>query len=493
MRIRFAFLVAVMCLFTVSSGQSAVFRVTTAEELQAALSQAQSNGETDTILVAAGTIVLSQELAHSPYQVPGHLTLAGEGAGLAIIDGGATAYGIRLDMSYGGGDVAVQGLTFHGSYLKVKTYSSGITVETSEFLGSVGTGLRAESTIGRITVRGNSFRDNGAGGLWYSSNMGGVTIERNDFLNNRGADGGGVSGGRNTSVFVSNNTFIGNSAGRCGGIALATRATAWLNGNVFLDNTAQMQGGGACVSAGALVIANNTFTDNEAEEGGGLFVGAGGGSIDNNIVWGNTASTGIDVFIVGDGSGLYFRNNNAPRVTTSVSPALLTRAANFSADPRLVDAGKGNLHLSSASTCIDRGLPRTDLKLDLDREPRIRDGNRDGKSVIDVGADEYFSCRTLTLIAPNGGESLLPGERYLATWGAPPGAAHYSVQVSYNGGATYNEIASGLTTTQFEWRVPHLAATANNCRMRVISYTSSGAALSRDTSNSRFTIRGSLF
>jgi hypothetical protein len=80
---------------------------------------------------------------------------------------------------------------------------------------------------------------------------------------------------------------------------------------------------------------------------------------------------------------------------------------NINSRPLFVDFANGDYHLQLASLCIDAGdneaLPSdtTDLDgdgntaelipWDLDTNPRISDGDKDGNSVVDMGAYEFIS------------------------------------------------------------------------------------------------------
>ena len=52
----------------------------------------------------------------------------------------------------------------------------------------------------------------------------------------------------------------------------------------------------------------------------------------------------------------------------------------------------GDFHLKAPSPCIDTGMNAAPEipAVDFDGTPRIRDGNRDGTAVVDMGAVEFF-------------------------------------------------------------------------------------------------------
>ncbi len=57
-----------------------------------------------------------------------------------------------------------------------------------------------------------------------------------------------------------------------------------------------------------------------------------------------------------------------------------------------MDANADNFHLKRQSPCIDKGKPNsTDSnELDIDGETRVLDGDSNGTSIVDIGADEFY-------------------------------------------------------------------------------------------------------
>jgi hypothetical protein len=101
---------------------------------------------------------------------------------------------------------------------------------------------------------------------------------------------------------------------------------------------------------------------------------------------------------------------------------------------------------------------------------------------------------TVTVTAPNGGETLLVGQAFDITWTAsdPNGDAtiqKFDVQLSTNGGTNFNlTIAPNVagTARKFTWTVP-IGFNTTQGRVRVIA-TDSGGATAQDDSNANFTI-----
>jgi hypothetical protein len=479
-----------------------VFTVTTAPEFQTALTDAQSNGQDDTINVAAGTYTLAATLTYNPSENYS-LTIVGSGADQTILNGGGSVriLLITTPVDDSNAHIAIRGITFQnanagdGGALYVRVTSANITVEDSEFSGNSATGFgagaylysqAATTTItnttfsnnstsssrgggcycsGRITsltnstfsnnsvdgrgggiyidnvletatltnstFNGNSASNSGGGayidaipngviiatnntfsgnfsgsyggGAYATSDFESLTFTNNTFSNNSANNGGGlyVSPGRGTGT-VTNNGFTDNSADYGGGIYVWVHTlTTTLTNNVFNKNTAAVYGGGAYTylnSLGTLNLANNTLSGNStAGDAGGLYVhlreSTNTANIYNNIIWGNTAiGVTADLYvnddgdISGTGAQVNYYCNDCGEFDILDGDNLL-HANNINQDPLLTV----DFHLQAGSPCIDAGengapgIPPTDFEGDN----RTIDGNGDGSSVADMGADEY--------------------------------------------------------------------------------------------------------
>ncbi len=307
--------------------------------------------------------------------------------------------------------------------LRVETNAAPITVENCAFSNndagvSDGGGAQTYSSSGAITLTNNTFSGNSAGsggGVYAQSSSGAVLFTNNTFSNNTTtSEGAGTyidcnSGG----VILTNNTFNGNSAGWEGGGAsiYPSDGAATLTNNIFSGNTSVNFGGGAYVHTGGAMVrlTNNTFTGtNTAVSGGGLYVAlylnTATGNIYNNLIRGNTAtSAGGDIYVdddpnnTGTPATVNLFNNDYTQFAIKVGTSL-SQANNIDQPPLL----NGDFHLQAGSPCIDAGdngapsIPPTDFEGDN----RTIDGNGNGSSVADMGADEYNPSPTL---APTGG------------------------------------------------------------------------------------------
>jgi hypothetical protein len=130
---------------------------------------------------------------------------------------------------------------------------------------------------------------------------------------------------------------------------------------------------------------------------------------------------------------------------------------------------------------------------------RIRISCRDTSD--GVGSDisnSNFTIRDLTapvvtVISPNGGESLISGSNYQITWTATDNVTVtlYRIEYSIDGGSNWLSVTNWTAGNPgtYSWAVPSTLST--NCRVKVSSRDSSGN-LGSDNSDSSFTIRDAV-
>ena len=333
MRTRRTSLVFAVLLFGSALAEPAVFQVTSVAELEAALTTARTNGEGDTLVVHAGTYLvtsLSYQPAAGEDNFP--LLIEGDGALVTVLDFGGS-----------------------GNF-------------------SIATNSLADDTNRQVTLRGLTFQNgNGCegGGLEVRVNAAGSTLERNVFRDNSSCDGnGGGASVRSVSgaITVAGNLFTGN----------------------FHDTTGY-DGGGAFlqVETGVVTVTNNTLFGNATDGGRGdnlavnLLEDTARAELFNNVVWGNGAE---DIYVNDDGSGngtgaptnLF---NNDYGSFTIVDGDQLAQGANLQQDPTL----SLDFHLLVGSPAIDAGdnLAPALPALDLDGELRVMN------ATVDMGADEF--------------------------------------------------------------------------------------------------------
>jgi len=358
----------------------------------------------------------------------------------------ATGYGGGAYLHSQAATVTLMNITFSlnsssgsrggGCYLSGRTINLTDNTFSNNSVDGSGGGIYVDHVLETITLTNNNFTDNSAtstgGGAYinavpngviiatnntFSGNSGGgygggayaisdlesLTFTDNTFTDNSGGRGGGlyVAPGRGTGS-VANNSFANNSADLGGGIYISGHtSTTTLTNNTFNKNTAAEYGGGAYArlnQVGTLNLTNNTLSDNStAGDAGGLYVymleSTNTANIYNNIIWGNAAiGVTADLYVNDDGdtSGTggtvnYYCNDCGD--FDIYDGDNLHHGDNINQNP-LVTA---DFHLQAGSPCIDEGengapgLPPTDFEGDS----RTIDGDGDGSSVADMGADEY--------------------------------------------------------------------------------------------------------
>jgi hypothetical protein len=325
----------------------------------------------------------------------------GNGGGLSLGSGALVLVhsAVRHNLARSGGGICAAA----GS---VTLTASAVRDNAAFGLGACGGGIAAGGavTLTRSAVSGNSAwgpHDDAAqpagGGICA---FGTATLTNSTVSGNVSQfDGGGIYA---ITATLTNSTVSGNVAGRLGGGLLAVTAT--LTDSTVSGNSAMADGGG--VNAAAATLVNVTVTQNSAHCGGGLFRRPGGGvfSLTNTIVAGNLvdfAGTGRD--LSGDFASRGHNLIGDPTGGTGLSAGVngdLVGQFDRPLDPRLGpvtdNGGSTQTHaLLAGSPAIDHGdnavtKEITEVRLTADQRGRrrIKDGNGDGRVVIDIGAFE---------------------------------------------------------------------------------------------------------
>src|SRR3990172_2428126 len=301
-----------------TDGFAAVFNVTDEAELRNALDMAATNGEDDTINIAAGTYNTDGTTFDYPLDIVAGdenfaLTIVGEGPGVTILDGGNSeqvldiqTWNIPDDSNV---NITITGLTIQngndptptgGGGLYVRTESANITIENCEFgnnSAAGGGGARVHSDSGDVTLNNNTFTDNSGGGASVGNESGDITLTDNTFTDNfADSSGGGATVDTELgNVTLTNNTFTDNSADSDGGGAdVFAAGNVTLTDNTFTDNSADSDGGGASVEtfSGDVTLTNNIFDNHSVgSRGGGAFIDNDEGitTLTNNSFTNNSA------------------------------------------------------------------------------------------------------------------------------------------------------------------------------------------------------------
>ncbi|MBN2528162.1 MAG: hypothetical protein JXR76_17350 [Deltaproteobacteria bacterium] len=262
--------------------------------------------------------------------------------------------------------------------------SFNLLVTSSYFSGntaSLGGAVCNYSYAGNIILISDVFEDNSAvenGGAVYT--LSGTTVGCRFSRNSAGAKGGAIYHGQKADGSIYSSLFVDNQAVE--------------GGAMYNDSYAGQR------------IVNCTIVNNEATSlGGAIFDNIDTLSrLANTILWGNAA--------LADSSGNHILSSNG---YTSVAYSIIENGCqtavldcgdgNITASPAFVDAAAGDYHLTSTSPAIETGdndsLPtdfvdwnedgRTSdlLPYDLDKNPRIVNGDGIGTAAVDIGAYEY--------------------------------------------------------------------------------------------------------
>lgn len=322
----------------------------------------------DEVLVAAGTYTELIDLLGLEITVRGAAGSAG-----TTIDGSGLGDSVVKCISGENHDTVLRGLTITGG-------------------GAIdGGGMRIQD--GSAMLFDCVFESNSAGvrggGLFCGGDCSPTLVDCTFIDNAAGNDGGGMYiPSAASSPLLINGRFLGNRAldGDGGGIA-SNGSPALVNG-LFSGNSAAVasmgngRGGGMYNAGGPAQLYGCTLSQNAAasEPGGGVH---GPATIVNSIVYGNVGGNlaGSDFTVAFSDIGGGFGGDG-----------------NIDADPMFVDAAGADgvpgtldddLHLLPGSPCIDSGSnAAVSIQLDLDKQPRIMDGDGDDIFVVDMGAYE---------------------------------------------------------------------------------------------------------
>ncbi len=304
-----------------------------------------------------------------------------------------------------------------------------------------------------------------------------------------------------------------------GGISIVTdgyqgpanaSAKVYILNALIYGNTSEREGGGVQIWAEEkcqtkVFIINSTITGNKSINqhlGGGVAV-VGDTDPDstsvlemyNSILYGNQADYGADLAISLYGTQSYasIDHSNVNEILTIVGT--LNQSNTLNTDPLFVDPINNDYRLQPTSPNIDAGTEMVPVPpglplSDFEGDNRRIDGDQDGTDTVDIGADELIpeSFKRLTLLSPNGGETIPSGSIYRVKWGAPSDAENFKVQYSGNNGNTWKDINPSTTEKGFDWKVPKPLTNKEKCLIRVIGYDSSNSKIGSDKSVVPFSI-----
>jgi len=329
-----------IAIYPLSTPLAAEMCVSTPVEFQSALYQAETNNEDDIIKVQQGTyagydLYYSFTKEHSITILGGYTancTSRQANPANTILDGSNVRRPLIL-ISYGGGDITVDGFTIRngktpsggdggGLYLVSDhaAHAGNITVTNNIIVANA-----AENHGGGIYARSQSNPSGAAGSVTISNN----TISNNQAIGETYASGGGVYAesysfdGSSADVVVAHNTVVGNTSTYGGGIWAMSYGpvgpgNVTVTDNLVKGNTASGGNAGGIYAdshavtadSGSVTISRNTITGNFTSGGNNLGKGGGvyaetncatsgnGGNVvlSENIVSGNSGRAGGGVF-----------------------------------------------------------------------------------------------------------------------------------------------------------------------------------------------------
>lgn len=260
--------------------------VSTASDLQTALTNAQSNGQDDVIRIVqkSGQESYLDNFTYDTSESDESYNLTLEGG---YTDDTCTSRVVDPTNTVldGGGVERVLNLFTEES---ADFVIEGLTLRNGDAGSEDGGGLYAE-TDGDVTLRHNAFTDNSAYGFGVEGGgarvvaKGNITLAHNNFRENTadptqgGSGGGALVAGRNL-VTLDSNSFHNNTAWNGGGAWVDGRDVS-LKGNVFGLNQTVDDGAGAVVSGDdEVTLENNTFIANKST-GMTATPGRGGGAV----------------------------------------------------------------------------------------------------------------------------------------------------------------------------------------------------------------------
>ncbi len=269
MRSFFSFSLVLFVFFALTiSGWGAEFYVSDPAQFQNALTQAQANGEDDTIYLAPGTYNVTATLTYEADDGDGSLTIqAQDPDNPPVLDGARDVNILWIDNDKDGdlrGDtsqvITIKNIVFTHSFCNdghCVTYNQkGLYIRTGE---------------ANVVIEGCTFRKNtagtGAGVEIFARHASLIEIRNNTFDSNRtsGTSGVGASGifisAAEATVNVVSNTFVNNSSyNGVGGARIYACSQANVLDNVFQENNGAYDAG--ILISGSSHVKNNRFMRN---------------------------------------------------------------------------------------------------------------------------------------------------------------------------------------------------------------------------------------
>lgn len=300
------------------------------------------------------------------------------------------------------------------------TGGEGVNGEFDDFQygGGLCIGYGASPIIAHNVITGN-HADYG-GGLAFAYQTSALLIDNQIIGNSADGDGGAVFLGLGPSPTFENNIISNNVAASEAG-AICSRASSPVFRNcVISGNQAFSKGAIDAYEGSYMTLVNCNVSDNVATHGcGGMMITGSSIHMTHTIFTNNSALTWASIYfslantvdisrcdIYGNTPLDFFSipvlEDLGEIVTVNENGTPCDIFYNIYDDPLFENLADDEYKLLVGSPCIDAGAPdTTGLNLpefDLIGNPRITDGNGDDLAVIDMGAYEFQSEPTITLI-----------------------------------------------------------------------------------------------
>jgi len=334
-------LLSLFCLFNIASAQD--FHVTTAQEFQTALKDAEKNVESDRVFLAAGVYkgVFSYSSANpkdlsisaEPGLNPGQVVLddGEQDKRVLTINGGNGLVNIFIikitiqngNSSYSGGLYITTGGNVYINSCCIKNNKNN---NVSQYAGNSGGIYIGKANY--VIVKNNNFLNNIAqnfGGGLYIYEAQSIDIEDNNFLRNECIlyhydIGGTAVCVHNVPIVNIKNNFISenvNNNSRAitqGTIRVNYSTLLTISNNIITNNTVVGHGGAIYIQSSStkVLIENNLFSNNSSSEGGAVYINAKGVDtviFNNNTLQNNRASNKSGAVYINDSNNISFNSN----------------------------------------------------------------------------------------------------------------------------------------------------------------------------------------
>lgn len=243
--------------------------------------------------------------------------------------------------------------------------TSGGFIANNVVGSQVSRGIMINTSHG-VEIIDNLFENSSNHALWVVASDD-VKVCGNRFLDNSIA----FQCSDSSRLLFERNSIVGS---RSAGITMVNS-----DGSLLSSAAMHNDGGGLFVDRGCEVTVEScTFAENRSGGGGELFVSDTSlVAVTNSIVWSR------------DAEAIFVESGGEATVVASCVSGGWPGESNIAAEPMLADPGAGDFHLTLGSPCVDRGVDTINLPAeDVDGQPRVIAGSRNGPSANDIGADE---------------------------------------------------------------------------------------------------------